>query len=73
MLELSWGGTRDVNLDGDITLRYIEDGDTVIMKGWCGDNGIAEEEEGGSMKGPGRVGFGVMCGNDSACYSISIQ
>ena len=57
MLELSWGGTRDVKLDGDITRQYIEDGDTVIMKGWCGDNDSGSGG-GGSMKGPGRVGFG---------------
>ena len=57
MLELSWGGTRDVKLDGDITRRYIEDGDTVIMKGWCDDNDSGSGG-GGSIKGPGRVGFG---------------
>ncbi|KAL3761972.1 hypothetical protein ACHAW5_006678 [Stephanodiscus triporus] len=48
MLELSWGGTRDVDLDGGVGRRFLEDGDVVMMEGWC---------EGG--RGPGRVGFGA--------------
>jgi glutathione S-transferase len=48
MLELSWGGTRDVSLDAGVGRRFLEDGDVVIMEGWC---------EGSA---PGRrVGFGA--------------
>ena len=48
MLELSWGGTRDVELEGGARRRFLEDGDVVTMEGWC---------DGG--RGPGRVGFGA--------------
>ena len=48
MLELSWGGTRDVELDGGVRRRFLEDGDAVIMEGWCE----------GRPPG-GRVGFGA--------------
>ena len=54
MLELSWKGSRTVpihNDDGE-TRKFLQDGDTVIMKGWCGTN-----------DGPhGRIGFGECIG-----------
>jgi fumarylacetoacetase len=31
MLELSWGGTRNVELNGGIRRRFLKNGDTVIM------------------------------------------
>ncbi len=47
MLELSWGGKRTVELlDGSLR-KFIEDYDTVVMKGFCEKNGI-------------RVGFGEV-------------
>ena len=47
MLELSWGGKRTVELlDGSVR-KFIDDYDTVIMKGFCKKNGI-------------RVGFGEV-------------
>jgi fumarylacetoacetase len=47
MLELSWGGKRTVELlDGSVR-KFIEDYDTVVMKGFCEKNGI-------------RVGFGEV-------------
>jgi fumarylacetoacetase len=49
MLELSWGGTRDVVLEGGETRRYLEDGDTVILTGYCQGDGF-------------RVGFGQCQG-----------
>ena len=46
MLELSWKGSRDIELNGGETRKFLQDGDAVIMKGWC-------EKEGSH-----RVGFG---------------
>lgn len=47
MLELSWKGTKPVKLETDEERRFIEDGDTVIMKGFAEKDGI-------------RVGFGEV-------------
>lgn len=49
MLELSWRGSRDVPV-GTETRKFLKDGDTVIMKGWCQRDGY------------GRVGFGECSG-----------
>jgi len=46
MLELSWKGTREIALDGGEVRKFLKDGDTVIMEGWCAKEGL------------GRVGFG---------------
>jgi fumarylacetoacetase len=47
MLELAWRGTEPVELpDGD-TRKFIQDGDTVAMTGWCQGDGY-------------RVGFGEV-------------
>ncbi len=47
MLELSWKGTKPVKLEKGEERRFIEDGDTVIMKGFAEKDGI-------------RVGFGEV-------------
>ena len=47
MLELSWKGTKPVKLVTGEERRFIEDGDTVIMKGFAEKDGI-------------RVGFGEV-------------
>ena len=49
MLELSWKGTRGVKLEDGAERRFIQDGDTVIMKGFAEKDGI-------------RVGFGEVSG-----------
>jgi fumarylacetoacetase len=36
-MELSWGATQPVMLPGGETRCFLEDGDTVILRGWCGD------------------------------------
>jgi fumarylacetoacetase len=47
MLELSWGGKKTIELlDGSVR-KFIEDYDTIVMKGFCEKNGI-------------RVGFGEV-------------
>ncbi|WP_227685743.1 fumarylacetoacetase [Psychrobacter sp. NZS113] len=49
MLEIAWNATKPVTLKGGETRSFIEDGDTVIMKGYSEKDGI-------------RVGFGEVCG-----------
>lgn len=49
MLELSWKGTRTVKLEDGEERKFLEDGDTVIMKGFAEKDGI-------------RVGFGEVTG-----------
>ena len=45
MLEIAWKGTRPVEMPDGSTRKFIEDGDTVVMRGHAENNGI-------------RVGFG---------------
>jgi len=47
MLELSWAGSKQIKLDDGSERKFILDGDTVIMKGWCDNNTI-------------RIGFGEV-------------
>jgi len=47
MLELSWAGKKPVKLSNSEERKFIEDFDTVIMKGYCEKQGI-------------RVGFGEV-------------
>ena len=47
MLELSWKGTTPVKLKDGSERKFIQDGDTVIMKGHCEKDGL-------------RVGFGEV-------------
>ena len=50
LLELSGGGKRALSLPDGETRRFLEDGDEVIMRGWCERAGAA------------RVGFGELVG-----------
>ena len=47
MLELCWKGTKPIDLPDGSQRKFIEDGDTVIMKGWAQKDGV-------------RVGFGEV-------------
>ena len=47
MLELSWAGSKPVELTEGGTRKFIQDNDTVIMRGHC-------------QKGPIRIGFGAV-------------
>ncbi|WP_020530963.1 fumarylacetoacetase [Flexithrix dorotheae] len=49
MLELSWGGKNPIQLDGENTRTFLEDNDTVIMRGFAENGEI-------------RVGFGEVRG-----------
>jgi fumarylacetoacetase len=50
LLELSDGGKQPLTLPDGETRRFLEDGDEVIMRGWCERAGLA------------RVGFGELTG-----------
>jgi fumarylacetoacetase len=45
MLEISWQGTKPVDMPDGTQRKFIADGDTVILKGWGEANGV-------------RIGFG---------------
>lgn len=49
MLELTWSGTKPLKLKDGSERKFIEDNDTVTMRGWCEKDGI-------------RVGFGEVSG-----------
>lgn len=49
MLELSWGGKQPLTMADGGTRTFLEDGDTVTMRGWCQREGM-------------RVGFGEVSG-----------
>ncbi|KAL5291069.1 FAH family protein [Megaselia abdita] len=49
MLELSWKGTREVDLGNGEVRKFIKDGDEVIIRGYCENNGL-------------RIGFGECAG-----------
>jgi fumarylacetoacetase len=49
LLELSWRGSRPLQLPGGATRTFLEDGDQVTMTGWCQGQGY-------------RVGFGEVTG-----------
>ncbi len=50
MLELNGGGRQPVVLSGGESRLFLEDGDTVILRGWCERSGAA------------RIGFGAAAG-----------
>jgi fumarylacetoacetase len=47
MLELTWRGTKPIDMPDGSQRKFIQDGDTVIMRGHCEKNGV-------------RVGFGEV-------------
>ncbi len=40
MIELSWRGTRTINVGKDLTRKFLQDGDEVIMSGVCHGKGF---------------------------------
>ena len=48
MLELAWQGTKPVVLNDGSERKFIQDNDTVTMRGFCEKNGV-------------RIGFGEVC------------
>lgn len=49
MLELTWKGTRPITLPDGSQRKFLEDGDTVILRAWCEKDGL-------------RIGFGEASG-----------
>jgi fumarylacetoacetase len=49
LLEISWNGTEPIELPGGEKRTFLEDGDSLVMRGWCQGNGF-------------RVGFGEVEG-----------
>jgi len=49
LLEISWNGTEPLELPGEVKRTFLEDGDSLSMRGWCQGNGY-------------RVGFGEVGG-----------
>jgi fumarylacetoacetase len=49
MLELSWRGTKPIQLSDGSTRTFLQDGDTVILRGWAERDGV-------------RIGFGEASG-----------
>ena len=50
LLELTWRGTEPLTLPSGETRRFLEDGDEVVLRGWCEREGAA------------RIGFGECRG-----------
>ncbi|WP_298375717.1 fumarylacetoacetase [uncultured Bradyrhizobium sp.] len=49
LLEISWNGTEPVDLASGVTRSFLENGDSLVMRGWCQGDGY-------------RVGFGEVEG-----------
>lgn len=49
LLEISWNGTEPIELESGIVRTFLEDGDSLVMRGWCQGDGY-------------RVGFGEVEG-----------
>lgn len=49
MLEIAWKGTKPVQMPDGTERKFILDGDTVVMRGWCERDGV-------------RIGFGACDG-----------
>jgi fumarylacetoacetase len=49
LIELTWNGENPIELPDGAHRRFLEDGDTVVMRGWCQRDGM-------------RVGFGECAG-----------
>ncbi|WP_050401750.1 fumarylacetoacetase [Bradyrhizobium embrapense] len=49
LLEISWNGTEPVELASGVTRAFLENGDSLVMRGWCQGDGY-------------RVGFGEVEG-----------
>lgn len=58
MLELSWNATQPLTLSNGEKRSFIQDGDTVIMRGFCEKNGL-------------RIGFGEVSGKVLAALEFS--
>ncbi len=58
MLELTWGGKKPIKMSDGTERRFINDGDSVIMKGYCKNEKV-------------RIGFGEVCNKLLPTFSRS--
>ena len=49
LLEISWNGSEPVEIAGGVARTFLEDGDSLVMRGWCQGDGY-------------RIGFGEVEG-----------
>jgi fumarylacetoacetase len=59
LMELSWGGTRPFELPNGERRSFLQDGDTVVLRGWCGGTRDAPTIAFGDVAGtivPARAG-----------------
>ena len=49
LLELTWKGTKPLKLSDGTERKFLQDGDTLVMRGYCNRNGV-------------RIGFGEVSG-----------
>jgi fumarylacetoacetase len=61
LMELGWGGERPISLDDGSTRAWLEDGDTVTIRAWCGDD--HNELDGDVYGDPGSLDLGTVTGN----------
>jgi fumarylacetoacetase len=60
LLEISWNGAEPVELPSGLTRTFLEDGDSLVMRGWCQGDGF-------------RVGFGEVEGIIVPAESSSLR
>ncbi|TMJ22948.1 MAG: fumarylacetoacetase [Alphaproteobacteria bacterium] len=62
LLEISWNGTEPIVLAGGVKRTFLEDGDCLVMRGWCQGDGY-------------RVAFGEVEGPiaPSECFPPSLR
>ena len=49
LLELTWGGEQPLELPGGERRTFLEDGDTVVLRGWCQPGGVGHGSEAVSL------------------------
>ena len=57
LLEISWNGTEPIEMPGGGKRTFLEDGDSLVIRGWCQGDGY-------------RVGFGEVEGTIAADSSV---
>jgi fumarylacetoacetase len=60
MLELTWKGTKPIKMSDGTERKFIDDGDTVIMRGYCKNEEI-------------RIGFGECIGKIKKARKFPIE
>ncbi len=66
LMELAWGGERPVQLNDGSTRAWLEDGDTVTVRAWCGTGADAPATGAQDTGTAGRVELGRVTGKISA-------